>query len=1063
MFQNTQSIILTFFNREFLQYFKVTIDNKEVQTEIEIETEEDKLCQVVSEQLKEILKVTQESSSTGAQIVHIMERLVSLLDKLSNKVSQQSSEMVKQEVSRIIAGSCNSEARSSGNSSATCRRKKAVNTSQNAIADRDTRKLSEKVVHEANTQTKSVTCSKTESNGITQTESKTYNQTESIAYTQIGSKANSQTESKLPKESTSKDMKDVLVEKMVSKNIDVVQMPDCEEEKENIDIKSKPSKTKKSKKKKKNRCEQGEIGVKTTADSNILLNEMNGKLKEETRAIYSSFGSSDPLDRLTKEELNKFSKVTEESSVNSGNMDALSEKVYSENINEIVEIQIVECSLEDIDDDEPPIIVEMSKHGNSSMMTNVTSHEQNSNIPLVANDSHGACNISDNSALNKICQYVAETVALPHCNSAISESSHGNLHDAVGFSNREPYVELDNNEYTVSSVQQSIVKDELVQIPDSNESLGQVGESQNVIQNQTAVEPQGQNLIADLPASIPQQQNIIQNLNAEEPQGQDFFADQLSSVPQGQNVIQNHTAVEPQGQNFIPDQSVSIPQGHNIIQDEPTAMSPGLNLNMMPGGSLYEAVVNQLIQVYPNLAHNPVMLNVVAAQQTQILQMYLNQSGPANQMQGAALASQLQALGLVSNVNSNSINPDTNLNDQVLPIDHAENQNVNNFNISSSSHEESSCSRPHHVQGFQSSIEGTSQIHVDKVTGYTNFKEGAAETLYKENMKNSLESMMDKYLSSEVKQNSQESSDDINLSSPDNELSIKPIKALSSSIIDNNTITKPRPPGFGGKNDYSVDSAMSDSMSVLSSDSSTIVPSLSSTSVDSQERKSSESLPSQQGASELPVQPKPLTIPTQLKQPCVKPSSFPKQLKPDAAHPKASCGQQKPAALQALPKQFRISKPKQSEVSSGGFTFSQTLTSNLPQSSNQSAPKVQAQMCERKVLQCAPDVPQNGAIKEPYHGKLCGFDSNSLSPTDGDTKWNFPQQKYDKPSNLPPRLQKKRRSAENIPQKPTSMPEPSWEDEIDAYPEPFVLKYDPRKPIESHVAKSCKYICIIYA
>ncbi|VDH90205.1 E3 ubiquitin-protein ligase TTC3 [Mytilus galloprovincialis] len=496
----------------------------------------------------------------------------------------------------------------------------------------------------------------------------------------------------------------------------------------------------------------------------------------------------------------------------------------------------------------------------------------------------------------------------------------------------------------------------------------------------------------------------------------------------------------------------------NVQPDLSCQNQSGL-LSQVTNNSLYEAVVQQLKQVYPHLASNPVMLNMIALQQTSVLHNYLGKSD------GAGLANQMQAFGTETAGTANATNAlemagetmpsQIHRTDMPNTITNQTNILPTNLNFSSQAeHSKSDAAIGNHNKPMKSSLtssdhnlpiktsvassnydlsmksivnmSGDQSLPMKPIAPSENnmktmlqgdgseiLKKPADISIYGNkspsnvNNCNSLELKMDKYLCSPEKIT----------------MVTKSSKSLSSSIIDDSTLSPKstvRPPGFGGKNDFSVESS---SDTAPASGSQMVNPPNSS---------------NFNGCTENV-------------------RDFKKtEISPNRAN-----------ILSGFNKESTIQKPL--EVTGSGFTFSKTLSYNLPQSKTAEsatsnvaleqgkkvpllpAPEKKPPLLALPVMEKTRHLSQpNSGRKDIFHGKLSGFDSNSPSPTEAEKKWQFSSGL----PNLPPRLQKKRRSFENTKvNHPPVLSEPSWDDEVDDYAEPFVPNFDPRRPLESHIGK----------
>ncbi|XP_063417144.1 uncharacterized protein LOC134699485 isoform X2 [Mytilus trossulus] len=496
----------------------------------------------------------------------------------------------------------------------------------------------------------------------------------------------------------------------------------------------------------------------------------------------------------------------------------------------------------------------------------------------------------------------------------------------------------------------------------------------------------------------------------------------------------------------------------NVQPDLSCQNQSGL-LSQVTNNSLYEAVVQQLKQVYPHLASNPVMLNMIALQQTSVLHNYLGKSD------GPGMANQMQAFGMETAGTTNATSAmemtgeampsQINRPDKPNPMTNQTNIQPTNLNFSSQvEHSKSDVALGNQNKPMKTSVtssdhnlpiktsvassnydlsmkyivngSGDQSLPMKPLTPSENnmktILQGDGSEILKKpadiikygnkstsnvNNCNSLELKMDKYLCSPEKVT----------------MVTKSSKSLSSSIIDDATLSPKstvRPPGFGGKNDFSVET---------SSDT-------------------------------IPASGPPMVIPPNS-------SNFNGCTESVKDFRKTKISPNRANILSGFNKESTIQKPL--EVTGSGFTFSKTLSYNLPQSkTNKSAtsnvaveqgkkvpllqaPEKKPPLLSLPVMEKTRHLSQpNTGRKDIVHGKLSGFDSNSPSPTEAEKKWQFSSGL----PNLPPRLQKKRRSFENTKvNHPPVLSEPSWDDEVDDYAEPFVPNFDPRRPLESHIGK----------
>ncbi|XP_052065799.1 uncharacterized protein LOC127705511 [Mytilus californianus] len=589
----------------------------------------------------------------------------------------------------------------------------------------------------------------------------------------------------------------------------------------------------------------------------------------------------------------------------------------------------------------------------------------------------------------------------------------------------------------------------------------------NKSSSQESVEKQAEKLTCNDSASTMNSSSAQQQTSAiidSSHKNNEQFTEEKSEVPY---LNTNAIGVSTSANGTVPQEESAIAsqcQGHLESKGQPDLSCQNQSglLSQVTSNSLYEAVVQQLKQVYPHLASNPVMLNMIAVQQTSVLQMYLGKSdgdGLANQMQafgmetagsanatsalemtGDAMPSQIQGPdmpNIMTNQSNLNIQP-KNLNFSSQAEHSKSDAALGNQNkpmkssITSSDHNlpsKTSVASSNNNLSMKSFVNssGDQSLPMKPLTpsenkmktvlqgdGFEILKKPSDKSASNINNSNSLELRMEKYLCS-----------------PEAETMVTKSsisKSLSSSIIDDATISPKsssvRPPGFGGKNDFSVETS---SDTIPASGSPTLIPPDSSSFNECTERRQSPQCIRDFGKTEMSSN-----------------------------------------ILSGFNKESTIQKPL--EVTGSGFTFSKTLSYNLPQSKTADsatsnvaveqgkkvpllpAPEKKPLLLALPILEKTKQLSQtNTGGKETFHGKLSGFDSNSPSPTEAEKKWQFSS--AGRP-NLPPRLQKKRRSFENTKVNHQSfLSEPSWDDEVDDYAEPFVPNYDPRRPIEFHIRK----------
>jgi hypothetical protein len=421
--------------------------------------------------------------------------------------------------------------------------------------------------------------------------------------------------------------------------------------------------------------------------------------------------------------------------------------------------------------------------------------------------------------------------------------------------------------------------------------------------------------------------------------------------------------------------------------------------------ALYEAVVQQLKQVYPYLNSNQDLLNTIAAQQTTVLQMYMRKSGGSgltNPMQpfGMTGASMPNQMSDTSNPLKNRVNTDANLLQQSEKCVNNPSKTLNSTGTNAvnvpSENDQSKTVKPCVGQDF-----------LENLPDISNFDNISVKSWNMNNC-NSLMERMDTYLS--VNEDIAET---------------KVIKTSSSPIINDST-TPLKPPGFEKQNDFSVDIGTEEILS--SSRSSTFV--------------SSKSLNKRSESRDV--------------------SSVGHTTEVRTRHP----------PVKNVEKEISPQKPL--DVPMSGFTFTKTLTQvksvgpwDNPDGKKQSLPLA----CDKlpsllslpipeKFRKLAPLNTRKNA--ESFHGSLSGFDSTCPKPNESEKKWEFKSSKsttYDGPSNVPPRLQKKMRSSMNAPSpRLPLLKEPSWDDDVDDYAKPFVLNHDVRKPLDTNMNNSGKFV-----
>ena len=426
--------------------------------------------------------------------------------------------------------------------------------------------------------------------------------------------------------------------------------------------------------------------------------------------------------------------------------------------------------------------------------------------------------------------------------------------------------------------------------------------------------------------------------------------------------------------------------------------------------ALYEAVVQQLKQVYPYLNSNQDLLNTIAAQQTTVLQMYMRKSG------GSGLTNPMQPFGMtgspmpnqmsdISNPLKNRVSTDATLQIQSMPnlLQQSVSENcVNNLSKTLNSTGTNAVNVPSENDQSKMLKPCVGQDFLENLPVISNFDNNPGKCWNMNNC-NSLMERMDTYLSDDIAKT-------------------KVVKTSSSPINDDST-TPLKPPGFEKQNDFSVDIGPEEILS--SSRSSTCV-----LSKGLNKWSESRDVPSVGHTAEVRTR-----------------------------------------HLHVKNVEKEISPQKPLDVPKDGFTFTKTLTQvkSVGPRGNQDGkkqslpPSLLSLPIPEKFRKLAPLNTRKNA--ESFHGSLPGFDNTWPKPFESEKKWEFKSSKsptYDGPSNVPPRLQKKMRSSMNAPSpRLPLLKEPSWDDDVDDYAKPFVLNHDVGKPLDTNLNNSGKLVLMI--
>ena len=833
-------------------------------------------------------------------------------------------------------------------------------------------------------------------------------------------------------EETSTSGKSVSDQNVIKKseefNVIPADLEKCEEMKENIENKEKLKIKISKKSKKKNRSEQDKSGSKERMEcgNNVDLKTDSEISGTSQKLELKGDNSSVKIEKLNDiDDTEGIQQVDSELSDKTNGSYGFDVKVNSSiDVNNMLDsnkkIREKICSLEEIDDDETDVEIDINKSDISSdyfsalssqalqnsinTAVTVSSHVSQTSISTAVPFSSETSPTSINTAV-----LVSRETSQTSINTAVpisSETSRSSINTAVPLSNETSQTSI-NTAVPVSSETSQIsintavpVSRETSQtsintaVPLSSETSRTSTNTAVPLSNDTsqtsintAVLVSSETSQTSINTAVPLSNEISQtSIN------NDVLHSSQNSVAESAKVLNAEKAGLSSTAEVTPNSTTN-----------PTLLRQCGLTSSYP--ALYEAVVQQLKQVYPYLNSNQDLLNTIAAQQTTVLQMYMRKSGGSgltNPMQpfGMTGASMPNQMSDTSNPLKNRVNTDANLLQQSEKC-------VNNPSKTLNSTGTNAVNVPSENDPSKTVKPCVGQDFLENLPDISNFDNISVKSWNMNNC-NSLMERMDTYLS--VNEDIAET---------------KVIKTSSSPIINDST-TPLKPPGFEKQNDFSVDIGTEEILS--SSRSSTFV--------------SSKSLNKRSESRDV--------------------SSVGHTTEVRTRHP----------PVKNVEKEISPQKPL--DVPMSGFTFTKTLTQvksvgpwDNPDGKKQSLPLA----CDKlpsllslpipeKFRKLAPLNTRKNA--ESFHGSLSGFDSTCPKPNESEKKWEFKSSKsttYDGPSNVPPRLQKKMRSSMNAPSpRLPLLKEPSWDDDVDDYAKPFVLNHDVRKPLDTNMNNSGKFV-----
>ena len=848
-------------------------------------------------------------------------------------------------------------------------------------------------------------------------------------------------------EETSTSGKSVSDQNVIKKseefNVIPADLEKCEEMKENIENKEKLKIKISKKSKKKNRSEQDKSGSKERMEcgNNVDLKTDSEISGTSQKLELKGDNSSVKIEKLNDiDDTEGIQQVDSELSDKTNGSYGFNVKVNSSiDVNNMLDsnkkIREKICSLEEIDDDETNVEIDINKSDISSDYFSALSSQalQNSINTAVTVSSH----VSQTSISTAV-PFSSET-SPTSINTAVlvsRETSQTSINTAVPISSETSRTSINTAVPISSETSRSSIN---TAVPLSNET------SQTSIN--TAVPVSSETSQTSINTAVPVSRETSQtSINTAVPLSSETSRTSINTaVPLSNDTSQTsiNTAVLVSSETSQTSINTAVPLSNEISQtsinndvlhsSQNSVAESAKVLNAEKAGlsstaevtpnsttnptllrqcgltssypALYEAVVQQLKQVYPYLNSNQDLLNTIAAQQTTVLQMYMRKSGGSgltNPMQpfGMTGASMPNQMSDTSNPLKNRVNTDANLLQQSEKC-------VNNPSKTLNSTGTNAVNVPSENDPSKTVKPCVGQDFLENLPDISNFDNISVKSWNMNNC-NSLMERMDTYLS--VNEDIAET---------------KVIKTSSSPIINDST-TPLKPPGFEKQNDFSVDIGTEEILS--SSRASTFV--------------SSKSLNKRSESRDV--------------------SSVGHTTEVRTRHP----------PVKNVEKEISPQKPL--DVPMSGFTFTKTLTQvksvgpwDNPDGKKQSLPLA----CDKlpsllslpipeKFRKLAPLNTRKNA--ESFHGSLSGFDSTCPKPNESEKKWEFKSSKsttYDGPSNVPPRLQKKMRSSMNAPSpRLPLLKEPSWDDDVDDYAKPFVLNHDVRKPLDTNMNNSGKFV-----
>ena len=803
-------------------------------------------------------------------------------------------------------------------------------------------------------------------------------------------------------EETSTSGKSVSDQNVIKKseefNVIPADLEKCEEMKENIENKEKLKIKISKKSKKKNRSEQDKSGSKERMEcgNNVDLKTDSEISGTSQKLELKGDNSSVKIEKLNDiDDTEGIQQVDSELSDKTNGSYGFDVKVNSSiDVNNMLDsnkkIREKICSLEEIDDDETDVEIDINKSDISSDYFSALSSQalQNSINTAVTVSSH----VSQTSISTAV-PFSSET-SPTSINTAVlvsRETSQTSINTAVPVSSETSQISINtavpvSRETSQTSINTAVPLSSETSRTSINTAVPLSNDTSQTSIN-TAVLVSSETSQTSINTAVPLSNEISQtSIN------NDVLHSSQNSVAESAKVLNAEKAGLSSTAEVTPNSTTN-----------PTLLRQCGLTSSYP--ALYEAVVQQLKQVYPYLNSNQDLLNTIAAQQTTVLQMYMRKSGGSgltNPMQpfGMTGASMPNQMSDTSNPLKNRVNTDANLLQQSEKC-------VNNPSKTLNSTGTNAVNVPSENDPSKTVKPCVGQDFLENLPDISNFDNISVKSWNMNNC-NSLMERMDTYLS--VNEDIAET---------------KVIKTSSSPIINDST-TPLKPPGFEKQNDFSVDIGTEEILS--SSRSSTFV--------------SSKSLNKRSESRDV--------------------SSVGHTTEVRTRHP----------PVKNVEKEISPQKPL--DVPMSGFTFTKTLTQvksvgpwDNPDGKKQSLPLA----CDKlpsllslpipeKFRKLAPLNTRKNA--ESFHGSLSGFDSTCPKPNESEKKWEFKSSKsttYDGPSNVPPRLQKKMRSSMNAPSpRLPLLKEPSWDDDVDDYAKPFVLNHDVRKPLDTNMNNSGKFV-----